>query len=90
MLQRSARRCPVFVFATSAIGSPRRLSRSNRETEPSHTVAERRSHTASNDARKRLSLVRLGVQKVPETRAISHCAPENAATARLGGGERGI
>ena len=26
----------------------------------------------------------------PQTRAISHCAPENAATARLLGGERGI
>jgi hypothetical protein len=53
---------------------PAGFSRSNRETEPSCSEAERRSRTASNDARIRLSLVRLGAQKGPQTRAISHCA----------------
>jgi hypothetical protein len=65
-------------------------SRSNRETEPSYTEAERKGRIGSNDARKCLSLVRLATQKVPQMRAISRCATENAATARLGGGERGI
>ena len=44
----------------------------------------------SNDARRRLSLVRLGARKVPQTRPNSHCAPENAAMARLAGGAGGI
>ena len=59
-------------------------SRSNRETEPSHTEAERKSHVASNISRMCLSLVRSGTQKVPQTRAISYRATENATMARLG------
>jgi len=66
------------------------FSRSNLETEPSHREVERKGCTGSNDAWKYLSLVRLGTQKVPQTRAILHCAPENKARARLDGGEGGI
>ena len=55
----------------------------------SSTVAAGYSHafrTASNDADIRLSLVRLGCSKRATKAAISHCSPEIAATARLGGG----
>jgi hypothetical protein len=45
---------------------------------------------ASNVSRIRLSLVWLLAQRVPQTRAISRCTPENAAKARLGGGAEGI
>jgi hypothetical protein len=63
------------------------FSRSNRETEPNCTRAERNSSTASNDVDIRLSPARFDAQDAPQKRAFSRCVPEIAATARLAGRE---